>query len=188
MNRIAAMLFLLAFYSFYIARLLIQKRQGIRTNQMGIGKKPAKVLWVERITMCATVLQCIVSIISLLAAAPPTARVLPGILTGLSAVIFFAAATITMKTSWRVGIPQEKTVLITNGIYRISRNPAFMGFDLLYLSSCLLLPNVPLLLASLLAAVMLHLQILKEEEHLLRVFGQEYAVYMQRVRRYIGRR
>lgn len=29
----------------------------------------------------------------------------------------------------------DKTELITNGIYQISRNPAFLGFDLLYLRS-----------------------------------------------------
>ena len=40
-----------------------------------------------------------------------------GIMLGILAVVFFAAATITMKNSWRVGIPEEKTALVTNGIY-----------------------------------------------------------------------
>ena len=90
-----------------------------------------------------------------------------------------------MKTSWRVGIPQEKTTLITDGIYRISRNPAFVGFDLLYVSLCLLLPNLPLILSSLWAAGMLHLQILQEERHLTRVFGEAYKTYCKHTRRYI---
>lgn len=41
------------------------------------------------------------------------------------AVLFFALATNTMKNSWRVGIPEEKTALVTKGVYKWSRNPAF---------------------------------------------------------------
>ena len=36
-----------------------------------------------------------------------------GIVFGILAIIFFALATITMKDSWRVGIPEEKTSLIS---------------------------------------------------------------------------
>ncbi len=53
-----------------------------------------------------------------------------GIMLGILAAVFFAAATITMKNGWRVGIREEKTALATNGIYKRSRNPAFVGFDL----------------------------------------------------------
>lgn len=187
MSRIAAFLILLSFYSFYIAKIIIQKKQAIRTNQMGKGNKPAKVLRIERLTMCATVLQCTASIVSVLWAVPQANNglQLAGILVGIAAVAFFGAATITMKTSWRVGIPQEKTTLITSGIYRISRNPAFVGFDLLYASLCLLLPNLLLILSSLWAAGMLHLQIIQEERHLTRVFGEAYETYKKHTRRYI---
>lgn len=190
MIRIAAILILLAFYSFYIAKILIQRKQAIRTNQMGKGNKPAETLQIERLTLCATVVQCIISVGSLLLAAPQTSAALQlaGILAGIAGVSLFALATITMKTSWRVGIPQEKTSLVTGGIYRFSRNPAFAGFDLLYLSLCLLLPNAPLFLVSLWAAVMLHLQILQEERHLQDVFGEAYKTYCRRTRRYWGRK
>lgn len=190
MQRIAAIVIQILFYGFYLAKFLIQQRQQIRTNQMGMGNKPAKVLWVERIMSMATVLALTASIGSILFAAPQSSAWLAaaGYLCGMAGVGFFAAATIAMKTSWRVGIPEEKTALVTGGIYQISRNPAFVGFDLLYLSACLLFPNLWAALCAVFAAVMLHLQILGEEEHLLRVFGQPYADYMQQVRRYIGRR
>ena len=173
--QIIAILILTAFYTFYFAKLVFQRRQSIKTNQMGIGNKPKKVLLIERIMSCATVLAFIVGIASifLVKQFPATEFRIVGIVIGMIGVIFFALATITMKTSWRVGIPEEKTALITNGIYKWSRNPAFVGFDLLYLSMCLMFFNIPLVLVSVWAAVMLHLQILQEEKHMYHMFGAE---------------
>ena len=138
--RIIAILILLVFYTFYFAKIVIQKKQSIKTNQMGIGNKPKKVLRIERIMSLATVLACVIGVGSIFMVKhfPVTEIRIVGVLVGILGVIFFALATITMKTSWRVGIPEEKTTLITQGIYRISRNPAFVGFDLLYLSICLM--------------------------------------------------
>ena len=39
-----------------------------------------------------------------------------------------------MRDSWRAGISETyKTELVTEGIYQISRNPVFLGFELLYI-------------------------------------------------------
>ncbi len=78
--------------------------------------------------------------------------------------------------------------MITNGIYSWSRNPAFVGFDLLYTSIGLMFFNVPLLVVSVWAAVMLHLQILQEEEHMQKMFGKEYEEYKKHTMRYFGKR
>ena len=188
--QIIAILILTAFYTFYFAKLIIQRRQSIKTNQMGIGNKPKKVLLIERIMSCATVLAFIVGVASIFLVKQFLATELriAGIAIGIIGVIFFALATITMKTSWRVGIPEEKTALITNGIYKWSRNPAFVGFDLLYLSMCLMFFNIPLVLVSVWAAVMLHLQILQEENHMYHMFGSEYDAYKKHTLRYLGKR
>ena len=53
---IMAILIMAAFYGFYFAKLIIQKQQSIKTNQMGLGNKPKKVLLIERITYCSTIL------------------------------------------------------------------------------------------------------------------------------------
>ena len=188
--KVMAILILIAFYFFYFSKIVIQKKQFIKTNQMGIGKKPKKVLIIERIMSVATVSSCVVSVLSIFC----VKRVLMseirivGILLGVIGVIFFAAATITMKNSWRVGIPEEKTTLIMNGIYRWSRNPAFVGFDLLYASMSLLFFNIPLVMVSVWAAIMLHLQILQEEEHMHNMFGAEYEEYRKHTLRYFGRK
>ncbi len=188
--QIFAILILTTFYAFYFAKIIIQKKQFIKTNQMGIGNKPKRVLLIERIMSCATVLTGIISVVSIFGVKEflvTELRVL-GIGVGIMGVVFFALATITMKTSWRVGIPEEKTTLITHGIYSWSRNPAFVGIDLLYLSICLMFFNILLLLVSAWAVVMLHFQILQEEEHMYNMFGEEYEQYKKRTLRYWGKR
>lgn len=188
--QVIAILILVTFYTFYFVKIVIQNKQSIKTNQMGVGNKPKKVLLIERIMRCATVLACIIEVCSIFIVQhfPVTEVRIVGVLLGILGVIFFALATITMKTSWRVGIPEEKTTLVTQGIYRFSRNPAFVGFDLLYLSICLMFFNIPLVLVSVWAAVMLHLQILQEETHMYHMFGDEYDAYKKHTLRYFGKR
>lgn len=188
--QVIAILILVTFYTFYFAKIVIQKKQSIKTNQMGVGNKPKKVLIIERIMSCATVLACVIGVCSIFLVKhfPVTEVRIVGVLVGILGVLFFALATITMKTSWRVGIPEEKTTLVTQGIYGFSRNPAFVGFDLLYLSICLMFFNIPLVLVSVWAAVMLHLQILQEENYMHHMFRDEYDAYKKHTLRYFGRR
>lgn len=188
--QISAIAILIAFYGFYISKIILQKKQSIKTNQMGIGNKPKKVLLIERIMSVATVSAIVVDVCSIFIVKKyPIVQIrIAGLLIGSLSVIFFALATITMKNSWRVGIPEEKTALVTNGIYQWSRNPAFVGFDLSYLSMCLLFYNIPLLMVSIWAAAMLHLQILQEEEHMRKIVGEDYITYMEHTYRYFGKR
>ena len=92
-----------------------------------------------------------------------------------------------MRDSWRAGIPEhDKTEMVTTGIYSISRNPAFLGFDLVYLGFLLMFFNPVLLVFTIFAVVMLHLQILQEEKFMADTFGSEYEKYRKHVFRYIG--
>lgn len=188
--QILAMLILATFYSFYFAKIIIQKRQSITTNQMGIGKKPKKVLLIEHFLQLSTVLTAIFDIgsIFLVKQFPANEFRIVGVVLGILGVMFFTLAIITMKTSWRVGIPEEKTSLITDGIYNWSRNPAFVGFDLLFLSICLMYFSILLVCVSVWAAVMLHLQILQEETHMYHMFGNDYVQYTKQTLRYFGKK
>lgn len=110
-----------------------------------------------------------------------------GLFIGIIGDIIFLISVITMKNSWRVGISKnDKTKLITNGIYKISRNPAFLGFDLMYIGITLLYSNIFTIIFSLFAVIMLHLQILEEEKYLEKNFKDEYKVYKSKTNRYLG--
>ena len=124
------------FYGVYLAKQLSQRSQGIRTNQMGRGNKELRTLTVERLLAAFSVLIVVVEVWSVVRGYSFLPRWCGWIGLALTAlgVVFFTTAVLQMRDSWRAGIsPDEKTGLVTSGIYRISRNPAFVGFDLTYI-------------------------------------------------------
>ena len=182
---------LLIFYGCYFLKMIAQGRRGIRTDQMGRGKSGA-VLRIERTMKVATYLTPAAEAASILCGAtalPDGWRIL-GACLGIAGVAAFVASVVTMRDSWRAGVAEaDETELVTRGIYQISRNPAFLGFDLVYAGILLMFFNWPLFALSLFAGAMLHLQIVKvEEAFLASAFGAEYERYKKKVCRYIGRK
>lgn len=76
--------------------------------------------------------------------------------------------------------------LVTIGIYRITRNPMYLGMAAAYLGAALFLHSLlaGLLLAPLIA-IMDRIVISREEAYLARRFGEDYAAYRRRVRRWL---
>ena len=189
--QIAALAILAAFYGVYLGKMLAQRRRGIRTDQMARGNKRGRLFWTELLLKGTTFAVALAEAACALVdwnSAPTWLRWL-GLGLAAAGVGVFAASVYTMCDSWRAGIPQEgETELVTAGIYRFSRNPAFLGFDLTYLGLLLAFWNPLLLALSCLAAVLLHLQILQEEAFLPAAFGPAYTRYRSRVCRYLGRR
>ena len=180
-----------AFYACYYIKLFGQKKKGIKTTQIGSGKS-GFVKWVECTMMISTVLVVVVELVSIVLGTtllPLWARWL-GVGIAAVGVVVFITAVITMRDSWRAGVSKsEKTELVTSGIFSISRNPAFLGFDLVYLGILLMFFNWVLFVVSIFAALMFHLQIVNvEEDFLLETFGEEYLKYRKTVCRYLGRR
>ena len=187
---IFALLIMIVFYGIYFGKMIIQKRQGIQTRQLGKGKNQ-NVRVVEILMSIATLVIVPIQLISIilnLTLLDNKIRFI-GFLVGILGDILFLIAIITMKNSWRAGIPSEdKIEFVSNGIYKISRNPAFVGFDLMYIGICLLYCNVLTIVFSLFAIIMLHFQILEEEKYLKKTFGEKYLTYKNKVCRYIGRK
>ena len=116
-------------------------------------------------------------------------RIIGVVITALG-VMTFIVSVIQMKDNWRAGVQREaKTNLVTTGMYSISRNPAFLGFDLMYIGILVSFFNVYLCFATSFVLVCFHLQIINvEEEFLIEAFGQEYLEYKKKVCRYFGRK
>lgn len=187
---VLALAVLAIFYGIYFAKMLIQRSHGIKTHQ--IGRRKEKTLHTIEILMSiATFGAPITQLVSVALGwnyMPSGAR-FTGFCTGMLGDLIFLISVICMKDSWRAGIPdKDKTELVTTGIYKFSRNPAFLGFDFMYLGVLLMYFNPLTAVFSLFAIVMLHLQILQEEKFLTATFGEQYTEYKKHVFRYLGRK
>jgi protein-S-isoprenylcysteine O-methyltransferase Ste14 len=76
--------------------------------------------------------------------------------------------------------------VITTGLYRYSRNPAYVALIAIQVGVGLLLDNVWILLFLIPALVTMHYGvIIREEAYLERKFGDEYLRYKENVRRWL---
>lgn len=185
----SALLILIVFYSIYFIKMFAQKRQGIQTYQLG-QRCEKSIRNTEILLKLSTGMIIPVQICSILfncSTLPALARI-TGIFIGAAGDFIFLIAILTMKNSWRAGIPKkDKTELISHGIYKYSRNPAFLGFDFMYIGILLLYLNLVLLILTLLTILTLHLQILQEEKYLENIFGEQYITYKKCTHRYFGK-
>jgi protein-S-isoprenylcysteine O-methyltransferase Ste14/YHS domain-containing protein len=79
--------------------------------------------------------------------------------------------------------PELSSALVVSGVYRLTRNPMYLGFLLLLLAWAVLLSNV--LALTVVPAFVLYMnrfQIAPEERALSSAFGPEYVAYKARVR------
>jgi len=81
------------------------------------------------------------------------------------------------------GKPSKQGVS-TDGLYRYSRNPIYVAFFFFLLGCVLITQSLILLLFVTIYQVSVHWVILSEERWCLAEFGDEYKLYMEKVRRY----
>lgn len=95
-------------------------------------------------------------------------------------------AFIKARTTFNPTTPHAASSLVTEGIYRISRNPMYLGFLLALVGWAAFLGNtLSLAIIPGFVVYMNRFQIVPEERVLLAMFGDDFAAYMQRVRRWI---
>ena len=193
--QIIALIFLSVYYIAYITKMLVLRKRGISAGLLGKGEKSSNELIIEKSLRSITIFGAAIQFRSVLLPwsvwTPPV--FLPVQITGLALMLlgnlFFIAAMLTMRNNWRAGFERnQNTNLVTNGIYKFSRNPAFVGFDLLYIGCSAAFPNIVNITAAIICVVLFHVQILGEEKFCALMFGKEYESYTGRVNRYLGRR
>lgn len=105
-----------------------------------------------------------------------------GALTGVLGVIQFAI----QSTSVNPHKPEHASALVTSGVYRLSRNPMYLGMLIILLAAVLKLGNpVGLLVLPLYVLYMNRFQIIPEEQVMVEKFGKEFTTYCNNVRRWI---
>jgi len=110
----------------------------------------------------------------------------------LAGLVLMVTAQLGLGASWRIGIEEgARPGLVTDGLYRYSRNPIYLAFFITMLGFTLLIPTG--LSLALLAGTYFgtRRQIAAEEDYLERTYGEAYRAYARRVGRFvpgIGRR
>lgn len=110
----------------------------------------------------------------------------------VSLIMLFGALIIivsykTLNSNLRLGLPrdEEDTELVTIGIYKISRNPIYIGFYLMITASMIYVINPVNIICGVVGIIIHHKQVLSEESFLSRRFKSTWEGYISKVRRYI---
>lgn len=111
---------------------------------------------------------------------------LAGLILGHLSVLGIVIAQLQMKESWRIGIDYEnKTPLVTSGLFSRSRNPIFLFLLISLVGLFLMLPNAITFAVLFSAYIVLHITIRLEEDFLQKQHGEAYTRYMDNVSRLI---
>lgn len=91
-----------------------------------------------------------------------------------------------MNTTVNPVHPERASSLVTTGIYRLSRNPMYIGFVTWLLACAIFIGNIAnLLLLPIFVLLVNKLYIIPEEKVLDKLFKTEFSEYKKRVRRWI---
>lgn len=91
-----------------------------------------------------------------------------------------------MQKSWRIGIDEDvKTDLVQRGLFKVSRNPIFLGMRIMLAGLFLILPNAVMLTILVAGEILIQIQVRLEEEYLTRIHGDMYRAYQGQVHRWI---
>lgn len=101
-------------------------------------------------------------------------------------LVWVMIAQMNMGRSWRIGIDHARaTDLVSDGLFRCSRNPIFLGMIVLLIGLLLVQPDAVTLAAFVAGFISISVQIRLEEQHLSALHGVTYQQYCAKVRRWI---
>lgn len=185
-NFLIILIHLILFQGMFFAKnILLSRKLKIRIRGRNREASVA-IMFFGFFIVCSLVVSCIDNPIGYLD--------LPGslLITGAALILLVinlivsATALLAMKDSWRVGVIEEqRTELVEKGIFKVSRNPYFVSFLIMFIAYAMLLQNAVLLVLSVIGFYLVHSMILKEESYLENVHGGKYLEYRKRVPRYL---
>ena len=113
-----------------------------------------------------------------------------GLLLILAAVLLVIGLSVTLvgmgRLGWGATVGRNPAGLRQKGLYALSRNPQLIAYGLMLVGCVLLWPSWAGLIWLALYGYIGHIMVGAEEEHLSRVFGEEYRRYCERTPRYVG--
>lgn len=109
-----------------------------------------------------------------------------GLLTGLGGIAVTLVAQWQMGEAWRIGVDaQEKTALITHGLYARSRNPIYFGIFVYWIGISLVFPHLLMWTSAVVCVASIHIIVRTiEEPYLVGLHGVKFSNYCLTANRY----
>jgi protein-S-isoprenylcysteine O-methyltransferase Ste14 len=174
-------------------RVLIQLRTTGSTGVVLVGGTAGALEWISGGLFVGSLVIGVLAPLQQLNDAIEPFGALDGLGAQLTGLVLFAVGLLgmigaqsAMGRSWRLGVPQERTELVTGGPFALVRNPIYTAMIVAVAGLALLAPNALSLTSAiaLIAGLELHVRF-AEEPHLLRSHGEEYTAYASRVGRFV---
>ncbi len=167
-------------------------RLAWRLGRLGVGARgraplAAGLLWLGKAAAAAPAVALALAVRTRLAQIEPGApvrRVVASLLF-LAGAMLAGAALAKLDLATRVGLPREATPLKTDGVYRVSRNPMYLAILMIHAAALVYAPGPWTIGPALVSFAIHHRIVLAEERFLGERFGEAYAAYRRRVRRYL---
>ena len=160
--------------------------RGVATSQGWLGVVPGLLFTVALALGVAAPVADLAGMKPLDALDSPVVQV-AGAVIASTGVVLTLVVQLAMGNAWRIGVDEsERTDLVTDGPFRLVRNPIFSVMLLTAAGLALMVPNVVALVAVAALAAGVELTVrLVEEPYLLRTHGTAYRDYASRVGRFI---
>jgi protein-S-isoprenylcysteine O-methyltransferase Ste14 len=173
---ILGLVFSIQYFGLLLAKIKITGRSTIIPIHFVFAKLSLAITWF---------LFCSKAIFPDLGYATSTATVeWAGVILLYAGVIFMAMGIHEMGISLRIGLPENRATLKTKGIFKLTRNPLYIGTYFISAGSCLYFPDLVNIAFTIYGIVAHHFIILNEEKFLLQQYGESYENYIKKVNRY----
>lgn len=175
-------------------RTWLQLRQTGSSGFRGISGRPTSLAWWAGVLFPAAALLMLCAPVLVLTGASSVwpSLVHPviataGLTLAVAGLVVVLIAQTAMGSSWRIGVDEsERTQLVTDGPFRLVRNPIFTGMAMVTLGVTLMVPTFIAAVAVITLVASVEIQVrLVEEPYLLRVHGDTYARYAATTGRFL---
>lgn len=190
----ALALYVIWFALAFGVRIALQLRRTGSTGVRGLDRDAAPLEWFAGALFVIALAGSAASpLLALLDVAEPIGAIdgvvghALGTVLAIGGVVATFVAQLAMGDSWRIGVAaEERTELVTDGLFGLVRNPIYSAMIPTVLGLALMVPSIAALLAFAALVVALELQVrVVEEPYLLRTHGETYAEYGARVGRFV---
>lgn len=110
-----------------------------------------------------------------------------GVALFVAGIALIGTAIANMGPSWQMGFDQTvpEHGLVRTGVFRLSRNPIYLGLIVLFIGWLLVLPTLLSLIIVVGVALGVRRQAIDEEEYLQRTYRSEFHVWAREVGRFV---